>query len=168
MLVLAVERQERLGELAQVGQRRRAAVDERARAPVRADPPREDDLLGALRQALAELVAQLGRKLEDPLDVGLRRARPDDARLRAPAEQEVERVREHGLARAGLAREDVEPARQPQLGPLDEQEVLDAQFGEHDPRSTSATRRNRRFARILRASCDSYEERRPNFVRKRR
>ena len=72
---------------------------------------------------------------------------------------------EHGLARAGLAGEHVEPGREAQLGPLDEQEVLDAQFGEHDPRSTSATRRNGRRPRV---SCRSYEDRRPNFVRRRR
>ena len=131
VLVLAVEREQRLGQLAQVGDRRRAAVDERARAPVGADPAGEHDLLGVGGQALAELAAQLVGQLEDALDVGLRRARADDAGLRAPAEQQVQRVREHGLARAGLARQHVEPGREAQLGPLDQQEVLDAQLGEH-------------------------------------
>ena len=54
-----------------------------------------------------------------------------DPRLRAPPEQEVQRVREDGLARTGLAGEHVEPDREAQLGPLDKQEVLDAEFGEH-------------------------------------
>jgi hypothetical protein len=131
MLVLAVERDERLGELAQVGHGGRAAVDERARAPVGADAPGEHDLVGIGRQALAELAAQRVGQLEDALDVGLGGARPHDARLRPPAEQEVERVGEHGLARPGLPRQHVQPAREPQFGPLDEQEVLDAQLAEH-------------------------------------
>jgi len=40
-------------------------------------------------------------------------------------------VREHGLAGARLAREDVEAGREAQLGALDQQQVLDTQFGEH-------------------------------------
>jgi hypothetical protein len=35
---------------------------------------------------------------------------------------------EHRLAGAGLAGEDVQSGPQPQLGPLDEQEVLDAKL----------------------------------------
>ena len=50
---------------------------------------------------------------------------------------------QHGLARAGLPRQDVEARRQAQLGPLDEQEVLDAQLAQHAPGCTSAARRTR-------------------------
>ena len=38
---------------------------------------------------------------------------------------------EHGLARPGLPREHVQPWPEAELGPLDQQEVLDAQFVEH-------------------------------------
>ena len=38
---------------------------------------------------------------------------------------------EHGLARARLPREDVQARAEAQLGPLDQQEVLDAQLVEH-------------------------------------
>ena len=161
VLVLAVERDERLGELAQVGDGRRAAVDERARAAVGADPAGEHDLLGVGGQALAELAAQRVGQLEDALDVRLRRAGPHDARLRAPAQQQVEGVGEHGLARAGLPRQHVEAAREPQFGALDEQEVLDAQLAEHCHGVAAAPD----GSGAVRAFC--YELRRPNFARSR-
>ena len=49
----------------------------------------------------------------------------------AAAEQQVERVREHRLAGAGLAGEHVQPGRQAQLRALDQQEVLDVQLLQH-------------------------------------
>ena len=166
VLVLAVERDERLGELAQVGDRRRAAVDERARAPVGADPPRQHDLLGVGRQPLAELAAQRVGQLEDALDVRLRRARPHDPRLGAAAEQQVQRVREHGLARAGLPRQHVQAAGEPQFGPLDEQEVLDAQLAEHRHGLAAAPDGSRVCGEFC-YGLDVYEDRRPNFARSR-
>jgi hypothetical protein len=45
-------------------------------------------------------------------------------------------VGEHGLARPGLPREHVQARHEPQLGPLDQQEVLDTQLKEHAPRMT--------------------------------
>ena len=85
--------------------------DERARAALGADPAGEHDLVdvGRRADALAQvrelgLVEQPGGQLEDALDVGLARARADDPRARLAAQQQVERVGEHGLARAGLAR----------------------------------------------------------------
>ena len=56
---------------------------------------------------------------------------------RLAAEQQVERVGQHRLARAGLARDRVQPGPEPQLGPLDQQQVLDAQLEQHAARSTS-------------------------------
>ena len=40
---------------------------------------------------------------------------------------------EHGLAGAGLAGDRVQPLAQPQLGPLDQQQVLDPQLTQHAP-----------------------------------
>ena len=74
---------------------------------------------------VAERLAQRVRQLEDALDVRLGRPGAHDPRARAAAEQQVERVREHGLSGPGLAREDRQPGTQAQLGPLDQQEVLD-------------------------------------------
>ena len=78
MLVLAVERQQRDGHLAQVADRRRAPAQVGPRAPLGAHAPGEHDLLGVGGQALAELAAQRRRQLEDALHVGLRRARAHD------------------------------------------------------------------------------------------
>jgi len=43
-------------------------------------------------------------------------------------------VREHGLARPGLPRQHVQARREAQLGPLDQQEVLDPKLEQHRPR----------------------------------
>src|SRR3954451_20824672 len=75
--------------------------------------------------------------------------RTHDPGPRAPAEQQVEGVREHRLARSGLTREHREAGAEPQLGPLDEQEVLDTQLDQHARGSTNEPRRIRgRTARL--------------------
>ena len=131
MLVLGVEAQQRAPDRAQVRHRRGAAVDQRPCAPVGADPAGEHHLalLLAVAQQLRELSVefppQLRGDLEDALDVGLLGAGPHDPRPRASAEEQVERVREHRLAGAGLARQHVQPPGQAQLGLLDQQEILD-------------------------------------------
>ena len=70
-------------------------------------------------------------QVEDALDPGLGGAGPDDLRPRLAAHQQVERVGEHGLAGAGLAGDRVQPLPEPQLGPLDQQQVLDPQLTQH-------------------------------------
>ena len=97
--------------------------------PSVAEATGEDDLLGVVGQPLAAALsaAMLGQ-VEDTLDICLRGAGTHDPRARATAEQQVERVGEHRLAGAGLAREHVQPGRQPQLRALDQQEVLDVQL----------------------------------------
>jgi hypothetical protein len=40
-------------------------------------------------------------------------------------------MREHGLSRAGLPRDRREPAARPQLGPLDQEQVLYSQLEQH-------------------------------------
>ena len=145
MLVLAVERQQRDRHLAQVADRRGAPAQVGPRAPLGAHAPGEHDLLGVGGQPLAQLAAQRRRQLEDPFDVGLRRPRAHDPGARAAAQQEVERVGEHRLARARLAGEHVETRGEAQLGPFDEEEVLDAQLQEHVRACTSAHRRTGRL-----------------------
>ena len=141
MLVLAVEREQRAAELAQVGRRGAAAAEVGARAALGADAAGEHELLGVLGQPVAERVAQRVGQREHALDVGLRRAGAHDPGARLAAEQQVERVREHGLARAGLAGEHVQAGPEAQLGPLDQQEVLDAQLVQHAAGCTSGSRR---------------------------
>ena len=117
VLVLPVEGDEPPAELAQVVDRGRPPVQEGARAARCRDAAPEHDLLAV--------------HLERALDVRLLGARADDARPRLPAQQQVERVREHGLARAGLAGDDVQPGAEPELGALDQEEVLNPQLYQH-------------------------------------
>ncbi len=145
VLVLAVEREQRASEPAQVRDGDGTAVDLGAGTPVGADAAGEHDLLGVGGQQLAALDLQRLGKREHPLDVRLGGAGPHEggrgSHPRAPAEQQVERVREHGLAGARLAGEHVQPVREPQLGPLDQQQVLDAQLVYHARRCISGHRR---------------------------
>ena len=138
MLVLAVEGEQARAERLQVGGRGGAPGDERARPARGADPAAEHHLLGTLGQALGEL-GQLGvgeqavGQLEDSLDPGLLGAGADDLRPRPAAEQQVERVGEHRLAGPGLAGDRVQALAEAQLGPLDQQQVLDSQLAQHAP-----------------------------------
>ena len=131
VLVLAIEGEQRAARVAQVRRRRAAPVQVSARAALGADAPGEHQLLRVGGDAVAQLGPQRVGQLEAPLDVGLRGARPHDPGARLPAQQQVERMGEHGLAGARLAREDVQAGAQPQLGPLDQQEVLDTQLFQH-------------------------------------
>ena len=106
VLVLPEEGHEPPAQLAQV-RRGRATLDEGARTPLPADPPGQDQLVGVLRDALAQvgelgLVEQPVRELEDP-HVRLARARAHDPGLGLAAQEQVQRVREHGLATAPVS-----------------------------------------------------------------
>ncbi len=147
VLVLAVEAQEPLRGLAQVAHRRRAAVEIGPRAPLGGHPPRQDELLGVGRHTVAQRIAQAVREVEDALDVRLGSTRAHHPGLGPSAEQEVQGVCEHRLAGPGLARQDVESGRQAQLGPLDEEEVLDAQLVQHGCDATRPRGRNGSNAR---------------------
>ena len=101
-----------------------------------AHPAGEDDLVQVLPHALAQvgelgLVEQPGGQLEHALHVRLGRSRPHDSRARLSAQEQVERVREHGLPGTGLARDGGEAVARPQLGPLDQEQVLYAQLEQH-------------------------------------
>jgi hypothetical protein len=125
VLVLAVERQQFAGQLAQLANRDRAPADVGAGATVAADAACQHQFTGVRRKVLA---VQAVGKLEDPFDVGLSAAGADDSGLGAAAEQQIEGVREHRLARPGLAGQDVEPGRQLESRVLDQQQVLNRQL----------------------------------------
>ena len=136
VLVLPVEGEQAATEQLQVGGRGGAPGDERRGPPRGRDPAPEHDLLGALGQPLGELrhlrlLEQAGGKVEGPLDPGLAGPRSHDLWARLAAHQQVERMGEHGLAGARLAGDRVEPLAEPQLGALDQQEVLDPQLAQH-------------------------------------
>ena len=81
--------------------------------------------------ALVKRRLELRRAREDALDIRLGGARADDPAARAAAQQQIERVGEHRLAGAGLAGEDVQAGAEPELGALDQQQVLDAKLVKH-------------------------------------
>ena len=139
MLVLPEEGEEPAADHLEVGRRGRATLDERPRSPAGPHPAREDDLregvafvadpLAQLRQL--RLVKQPVRQLEHSLHVRVAGSRAHDSGARLSAEQQVQGVRENRLARPGLARDRRQPRTGPQLGPLDQEQVLDAQLEEH-------------------------------------
>ncbi len=147
VLVLAEEGDQAAAERLQVGGGRRAALHERPRPALGADPAREHDLVERPVDALAQ-VGQLGLveqplgQGEDALHVGLARARPHDPRARLAAQEQVERVREHGLARTRLARDRGQAGSRAQLGALDQQQVLDPELEEHASGNISEPRRS--------------------------
>ena len=136
MLVLAEEGHEPPAQRRQIGRRGRTAADQRARAAALPHPAGQRELLAILADQVGE-VGQLGLleqprgKLEDSLDVGLAGARAHDSGPRLAPQEQVERVRQHGLPGAGLAGDRGEPAAGAKLGPLDQEQVLDAQLEEH-------------------------------------
>jgi hypothetical protein len=74
------------------------------------------------------VVEEPGVDREHPLHVSLRRARPHDAGPWFAAEQQIQGVREHSLPGTRLARDDVQAGFEPQLGALDQEEVLDSEL----------------------------------------
>ena len=181
VLVLPEEGDQAPAERLEVGRRGRAPLDERARPPSGADPAGEDDLgrgpaarllVEVSRYALAEipqlrLVEQAGRELEHPLDVRLPGTWADDARPGPAAQKQVERVGQHGLAGAGLPRDRRQPGPRPQLGPLDQQEVLGAQLQEHGSGLPARPDGAAPLSHAGDASARRQSARRPNLSRRR-
>lgn len=140
-LVLAVEGEQRGPDLAQVGRRGGATGQERPRASFGRDAPGEHQLLGVGGQPVGDLRRERGEAVgverEDPLDPGLARTGAHDPALGLGAEQQVERAGEHRFARAGLPGHDVQSGDEVQFGPLDQEQVLDAQLEQHEHRFAS-------------------------------
>ena len=108
VLVLAEEGHQPRGDRAQLLRRHGAALQVRARRAVGHHAAAEHQLRHVERDALGQLGQlrvgrQGGGRLEDALDVCLLGAGTHDAAPRLAAEQQVERLGEHRLARAGLA-----------------------------------------------------------------
>jgi diguanylate cyclase (GGDEF)-like protein len=141
MLMLAVERHEGPAEVAELTDGGRTPVQIGARPTVGADPAGEHHLGGIGRQAIGDLCRNLCGQVKHTLNVRLGGSGTHYSGPRPPAQQKVEGVGEYRLPGARLAGEDVQPGGQAQLGPLNQQEVLDAKFTQHERRSSSARRR---------------------------
>ena len=126
VLVLSVEGQQPRRQVAQLADPDRPSVQIGAGSAVAGHPPGEDQIRGVVGEPLRQPAAKPVGELEHPLDIGFARAGPDRAGASAATEQEVERVGQDRLPRAGLAGQHVEAAGEPQLGALDQQQVLHA------------------------------------------
>src|SRR4051812_3561746 len=106
--MLSVEGKQPSAKQFQVGSRSSTPGDESAGSPAGRDSPAKNDLIGILRQTRGNLshlrlAEHPLRKIEDTLDPRLLRPGPNDLRSRLTAHQQIKRMRQHRLPRAGLA-----------------------------------------------------------------
>jgi hypothetical protein len=138
LLELAGHGDEPLAGGGEIFSRSGAAPGIRARAPVREDTSRHNELLLVFGTELGErdelvLVEQSGGKVKLGLHIGLGPLGADVGGVSLGAEEQADRLGENRLARAGLARDGIEPGREGQLGLVNEDEVLDPEATEHLP-----------------------------------
>ncbi len=138
MLVLARQIHEQPAELGEPRRGRQRAVDVRAAAPAALDHAADRDFVVDLACGQARAVehaehtrAQILGDLDDRLDDRLVGSRARDVRRRAPAAQQVHRLDDQRLARAGLAREHVHAGAELDLDIGQDREVRDSQMPQH-------------------------------------
>jgi hypothetical protein len=149
-LVLAVQVDEQAPDLGEHARGHRRAVRPRPRAPPGGDLALEHHrVLVDLQPALVEQAREVvpAGDVEHALDAGAVGAGADELRARALAQQQSERADDDRLARAGLAREHVEPAGEREGQRLDDREVLDPEFGQHARAATPPAGARRRARR---------------------
>ena len=133
--VLAVDVDEQVGRLAQLRDRRAAAVDPRPALALRVDRPAQQHAAGiagiGVEAGVGEPRCERGRDVELGAHLGARRPFADDAGVAAAAERELERVDEDRLAGAGLAAQHRQPRRELDLERVDDDEVADRETVQH-------------------------------------
>jgi hypothetical protein len=120
-------------ELAELRDGAHAPIREGPASPFGLDDTAEHELPVAGDACRLELRRDPGARcdVEERLDLRLARAASDQLGARPAADDQPKRVDEHGLARPGLARDDVEAGAELQGLALDEHEVLDGELDEH-------------------------------------
>ena len=83
------------------------------------------------RVVLVEPVPEPVGQREGGLHQGVARAGPHRGGVGRRAGEQAEGLREHGLARAGLAGDRRQAGRRRELGPLDDDEVADLERADH-------------------------------------
>ena len=126
----------------EVGPGAPSSPDERPAAAVRREPPRNDERLLSVGPKAGDgrerrVVEEVGRRVELGLDVGLVAVRPDHAGHRLGPGEKADRLGEHRLPGPGLAREDVEPRTELELGALDQRKVVDVEPDQHQCENAS-------------------------------
>ena len=130
--VLAVQVDQQLADLGQLGERRRAAVDPGAALSLRVERAPDEELVIPARVVAGKLlhgepsghvgpVADVERRRQ----LGALRARPQLPLLEAIAEQQRERVEQDRLAGARFAGEDREAAIELEVEGFDDDEIPD-------------------------------------------
>ena len=104
LFVLAVDLHQHAGQLGQLGQRHRAAVDEGARAAVGADHPSQLALFFVVQLVVAQPLTGrgVGQRREFGRELGACGAVADHAAVGAQPGQKAQRVHHQRLARAGF------------------------------------------------------------------
>ncbi len=127
LFVLAVDLHQHAGQLGQLGQRHRAAVDEGARTAIGADHPAQLALFFVVQLVVAQPLAgrRIGRRREFGRELGTGGAVADHAAVGAQPGQEAQRVHHQRLARAGFTRDHGHAGAEFQLGGADDREILD-------------------------------------------
>ena len=133
--VLAVDVDEQVGRLAQLRDRRAAAVDPRPALALRVDRAAQQHAAGVagigVEAGVGEPWRERRRHVELGADLGTRRAFAHDAGVAAAAERELERVDEDRLAGAGLAAQHRQARRELDLERVDDDEVADRETMQH-------------------------------------
>ena len=136
VVVLAVQLDQRRGELAQQRRADRLVVDPRPRSAIGPDPPPQDQRLArleldfGLRQGQPDRLRQLG-ELEGRGDARLLLAGAHQRSLGAIAEHQPERVEQDRLAGAGLPGQHAETRPAGEVERLDQDDVADRERGQH-------------------------------------
>ena len=140
--VLAVDVDEVVGGLAQLRDRRAAAVDPGSALSLRVDRPAQQQMAGVTGIGVEAGVGEPGRErcrdVELGTDLGPHRAFAHNAGLAAAAERELQRVDEDRLTGAGLAAQHAEARAEVDLERVDDHEVADGQAVQHVSRRGAA------------------------------
>ena len=133
MLVLAVHVDQLLAELAQLCERDRRAVDERAAATAGVDgaPDQHEAGIVAGEFAFGKPACDRRGRAELGRDIGPRGAFAHDVRVGALTECEQQSVDQDRLAGTGLAGEDSEAGCELEFEPVDDHKVSDRQRNQH-------------------------------------
>ncbi len=136
--VLAVDVDEVVGHLAQLGERGGAAVDERAALALGVDHAAQQQRLVDGEAGLVEPARERRGRVEFGRDLAARAAFAHHAAFGARAEGQLQRVDEDGLAGARLAGEHYEPGAELEFERIDDDEVFQRQATQHGQDSGEA------------------------------
>ena len=143
LVMLAMDLDQFVAELAQQRDADRLVVDEGTRAAVARLYAAQNEIALGIETVVAENGAGGMRRghVEDGGDAALLDALPDKPAIGTRADGKPERVEKNGFAGARLARQRAQAALERQFQSIDENDVADGQGGEHQTRLMAGSRR---------------------------